>query len=109
MYDIYLYNTLTCLCRLTLWLQDPEKRIVEWVEKIFSDRRSSPSAAPDLTPLHMAIYKQHPEVARLLIEKGADVNKKDHFGLTPFMLSALRSKLLNYYHHLTYPLLEHNG
>ena len=67
---------------------------MEWVEKMFSDRRSSPSAAPDLTPLHMAIYKQHPEVARLLIEKGANVNKKDHFGLTPFMLSALRSKFL---------------
>ena len=78
--------------------QDPEKAIVEWVEKMFSDRRSSPTAAPDMTPLHMAIYKQHPEVARLLIEKGANVSKKDHFGLTPFMLSALRSKFLNCYH-----------
>ena len=74
--------------------QDPEKAIIEWVEKMFSDRRSSTSAAPDLTPLHMAIYKQHSEVARLLIEKGANVKKKDHFGLTPFMLCALRSKCL---------------
>ena len=75
--------------------QDPEKAIIEWVEKMFSDRRSSPSAALDLTPLHMAIYKQHPQVARLLIEKGASVNKKDHFGLTPFMLCALKSKCFN--------------
>ena len=92
---MYLYNTLTylCHCNTVIFKQDPEKAIVEWVEKMFSDRRSSPSAAPDLTPLHMAIYKQHPDVARLLIEKGANVNKKDHFGLTPFMLCALRSKL----------------
>ena len=87
---------------MNIWLyfakQDPEKAIVEWVEKMFADRRNSPSASPDFTPLHMAIYKQHPEVARLLIEKGANVNKKDHFGLTPFMLSALRSKFLICYH-----------
>ena len=93
---MYLYSSLTsqCHCNILITTQDPEKAIVEWVEKMFSDRRSSPSAAPDLTPLHMAIYKQHPEVARQFIEKGANVNKKDHFGLTPFMLCALRSKFL---------------
>ena len=94
--NMYLYSSLTSLCHCDILItkQDPEKEDVEWMEKMFSDRRSSPSAAPDLTPLHMAIYKQHPEVAHLLIEKDANVNKKDHFGLTPFMLCALRSKFL---------------
>ena len=77
-------------------LKDPDKPIVEWVEKMFADRRNSPSAPPDITPLHMAIYKQHPHVARLLIEKGANVKIKDQFGLTPIMLCALRSKSLSH-------------
>jgi len=85
--DVAVYGTVV----KSGWGEDPEKAIVEWVEKMFSDRRSSPSAAPDLTPLHMAIYKQHSDIARLLIERGADINTKDYFGLTPFMLCALRN------------------
>ena len=68
--------------------------MVEWVEKMFADRRNRPNAPPDLSPLHLAIYKQHPHVARLLIERGADINSKDQFGLTPFMMCALRSKFI---------------
>ena len=59
---------------------------------MFADRRNRPNAPPDLSPLHMAIYKQHPDVARLLIERGARLDVTDQFGLTPFMISALRSK-----------------
>ena len=72
--------------------QDPDKPIVEWVERMFADRRNRVSAMADISPLHMAIYKQHQEVAALLIERGANVNLKDQFGLTPFMLCALRSE-----------------
>jgi len=78
-------------------VKDPERAIVEWVEKMFADRRSSPSAAPDLTPLHMAIYKQHPDIARLLIDKGADIITQDYFGLTRFMLCALRSMFASFH------------
>ena len=31
-----------------------------------------------LTPLHTAAMNGHKEIAELLIEKGADVNAKDH-------------------------------
>ena len=86
--------TYSCYFNIVITIQDPEEEDKEWVRKMYSDRRSSPSDAPDFTPLHVAIYEQHPGVARLLIEKSADVNKKDHFGLTPFMLCALRSKFL---------------
>ena len=85
------------------WGDDPEKGVVEWVEKIFADRRNRPNSLPDVAPLHMAIYKQHPEVAQMLIEKGADVNLKDEFGLTPLMYCALRNDLQ------TANLLEEKG
>ena len=71
-------------------MQEPEKGVVESVEKMFADRRNRPNAPPDVSPLHMAIYKQHPRVARMLIERGADINLKDQFGLTPYMYCALR-------------------
>ena len=61
---------------------------------MFADRRNRPNAQPDITPLHMAIYKQHPDVAKLLLEKGAEVEIKDQFGITLFMMCALRSKYL---------------
>jgi ankyrin repeat protein len=61
---------------------------------MFADRRNRPNAPADITPLHMAIYKQYPEIAILLIEKGARIDVKDQFGLTPFMICAMRSKLI---------------
>jgi ankyrin repeat protein len=36
------------------------------------------------TPLIIASYRHDYDLARLLIEKGADVNKKNHFGASPF-------------------------
>ena len=46
-----------------------------------------------MTALHVAIYKEHPDVARCLIEHGADVHVKDRWGMTPHMTCALRSKV----------------
>ena len=74
--------------------QDTKKGVGEWLDKMLADRHNCYNAPPDMSPLHMAIYKQHPHVARMLIEKGADVNLKDQFGLTPFMYCALRSRLI---------------
>ncbi len=35
------------------------------------------------TPLHFAIFKDHPDIVRLLIEKGADLKARNHHGYTP--------------------------
>ena len=75
------------------WGDDPEKNVVQWVEKMFADRRNRPNATPDVSALHLAIYKQHPDVAQMLIEKGADINRKDQFGMTPIMYCALKNDL----------------
>jgi len=43
------------------------------------------------TPLHYAAWKGHPEVARLLLERGADVslpNNNSHWGGTPLHAAA---------------------
>jgi len=40
-----------------------------------------------LTPLHRAISFKHPDMIRLLIEKGADVDMKNTRGKTPLMLA----------------------
>ena len=37
------------------------------------------------TPLHWASYNGNTEIARLLIEQGADVNAADEYGITPLM------------------------
>ena len=38
-------------------------------------------------PLHYAAMRGMVEVAKLLVENGADVNRKDQFGLTPLALA----------------------
>ena len=40
------------------------------------------------TPLHIAIYNEHNDIAKLLIEKGADVNAEMINGQTPLFLAA---------------------
>lgn len=37
------------------------------------------------SPIHWAAYDGSTEIARLLIEKGADVNSADEYGVTPLM------------------------
>jgi hypothetical protein len=40
------------------------------------------------TPLHYAAYNGHVEIARLLLQNGADLNAKDRYGSSPLHLSA---------------------
>jgi ankyrin repeat protein len=45
------------------------------------------------TPLHLAVYNELPEVVKILLEKGADVNAKGSFGQTPLHDAASRGFL----------------
>jgi ankyrin repeat protein len=38
-------------------------------------------------PLHLAAMRGRKDIAGLLIERGADVNRKDPFGMTPLTLA----------------------
>ena len=42
------------------------------------------------TPLHLAAYNGHIEIARLLLQNGAEVNAKSNYGRTPLHCSAYR-------------------
>ena len=66
---------------------------------------ANPNAAEEgrVTPLRQACYNDHTEIAKLLIDYGADVNKKTEIG-TPLMAAALsgNSNIVDY-------LIEHGA
>jgi len=46
-----------------------------------------------MTPLHWAATTRRARMARLLCSFGADPNARDHYGLTPYRLALMASKL----------------
>ena len=85
---------------------------------MFRNRRLNENADADCTPLHIAIFKGwslpashqklvtvlcmvsklfligNTDVARKLIENGADIHARDKFSLTPLMLAAAKDNLI---------------
>ena len=47
----------------------------------------------DVTPLNLAILRQNYEKALLLIEYGADVSRRDCFGMTPLHMACMQGNL----------------
>jgi ankyrin repeat protein len=60
------------------------------VRKMIGANRNMVNAKNELgsTPLHIAATNSTPDMAKLLIEKGAAVNAKDNNGLTPLHIAA---------------------
>jgi hypothetical protein len=67
-----------------VWVGDAAK-----VSKLLR-RGANPNAKEDgSTPLHLAVLKEHADIAKLLLEHGADVNAKDKYGGTPLHRAVL--------------------
>lgn len=45
------------------------------------------------SPLHLAAYNGHQSTAELLVQKGADINLKDHLDLTPLFMATITRKI----------------
>ena len=91
----YQYTLIIHVHDYFILMQDPDREVVSEIERIFSARKVSQDSESDMAALHMAIYKQHPSCARLLIEAGADVSKRDRSGLTPLMYAAMTSEYIS--------------
>lgn len=77
------------------WGADPDDESAREIERRFETRRNatSSSEALDVTPLHIAAFKDKPDVAEVLMDNGADLNAEDKFGLTPLHVAAMRGNM----------------
>lgn len=76
------------------WGVDPDEESAREIEQRFETRRNANMAEDhDVTPLHIAAFKDKEDVAEMLMEKGSDVNVRDKFGLTPLHVAAMRGNL----------------
>ena len=75
------------------WGSDPEPDVMEQLEERFTERIAVNNNKLDSTPLHLACFREHVEVAELLLQNGSDPNIQDSCGLTPFHLACMRGNL----------------
>ncbi|PCD23404.1 hypothetical protein AU210_014926 [Fusarium oxysporum f. sp. radicis-cucumerinum] len=83
----------TFLNGVELWEPPPDTHFHEDDEWEDEETQSRPTSGK--TVLQLAACESHPEVVRLLLEKGADANSADLDGRTPLMEAALWGRLEN--------------
>jgi ankyrin repeat protein len=76
------------------WGTDPDEASTKKIEQIFQSRRNpNITGNDDMTPLHIACFKEKPDVVNLLLNNCADPNTRDKFGLTPLHIASMRGNL----------------
>ena len=68
--------------------RSPDRTVRDQMEE-FTNRRLA-ECTPDMTPLHMAAFRDEGEAIKAFLEAGANPNIQDSFGLTPLHLIAMR-------------------
>lgn len=76
------------------WGVDPDEESSREIERRFETRRNAQMSEDlDVTPLHIAAFKDKEDVAEMLMKYGSDLNVRDKFGLTPLHVAAMRGNL----------------
>lgn len=75
------------------WGAHPPVGISKNMDERYSAVSLRPDASDDMTPLHLAIIKEHEDCALKLLEFGANVDISDAFGNTPLHLASMRGQL----------------
>jgi len=68
-------------------------RVKEFVEKENMNVNMSDGGVFERTPLHWAADFNQVEVMKYLVSKGAKVNAKDHYGITPLLSAVYENHL----------------
>ncbi|KAJ3438737.1 cyclin-dependent kinase inhibitor 2c [Anaeramoeba flamelloides] len=72
------YNALHILCEQ----EKPEPALVELLIKYGINKNAQTRTG--LTPIHLAAINGHLHILRILVEKKANIRKRDYLGMTPF-------------------------
>ena len=75
------------------WGAQPSLSKIKEVESKFDSLNMSDDAPADMTPLHIAVMKDHTQTALYLLEAMDEVNLQDHFQMTPLHLACMRGNL----------------
>ena len=92
-----------CGPSVDIWTAAANGNIKAVKQHIAAGTDVNPKSEGGQTPLHIATFKGHKEIAELLIAKGADLNAKDDDGWTPLDLA------VEFKHTKTADLLRKHG